>query len=183
MVEIEQRKHCRKGALMRTSILGILPNYEPRIAEDVCKLTHYDPRCIGSCVLLCSLIYSLIYDNIPMSYNQILQIADIYDSRIREYTEKAKEDDFAAVTIDNPSMGYTLTTLFVALWTYFHAPSFEEGLLTVVNAGGDADTNAAVACSLLGAKFGFNTIPEYYWKNLYQLSTLINTTQRLLSII
>lgn len=171
------------GALMRTSILGILPNYEPRIAEDVCKLTHYDPRCIGSCVLLCSLIYSLIYDNIPMSYNQILQIADIYDSRIREYTEKAKEDDFAAVTIDNPSMGYTLTTLFVALWTYFHAPSFEEGLLTVVNAGGDADTNAAVACSLLGAKFGFNTIPEYYWKNLYQLSTLINTTQRLLSII
>ena len=41
-----------------------------------------------------------------------------------------------------------------------------EGLLAVVNAGGDADTNAAVACAILGAKFGFNAIPEEYVEGL-----------------
>ena len=45
---------------------------------------------------------------------------------------------------------------------YWHAKSFEDGLLAVVNAGGDADTNAAVACAILGAKFGFNVIPIEY---------------------
>ena len=41
-----------------------------------------------------------------------------------------------------------------------------EGLLAVVNAGGDADTNAAVACAILGAKFGFNAIPKEYVEGL-----------------
>jgi len=31
-----------------------------------------------------------------------------------------------------------------------------------VNQGGEADTNAAMACSLLGAKFGIEGIPEKY---------------------
>ncbi len=32
---------------------------------------------------------------------------------------------------------------------------------------GDADTNAAVACAILGAKFGYHSIPPYYIENLY----------------
>ena len=38
-------------------------------------------------------------------------------------------------------MGYTLVTLSVGLWAYWHSTSFVDGLLKVVNAGGDADTN------------------------------------------
>lgn len=64
--------------------------------------------------------------------------------------------------MDDDHMGYTLVTLSVALWAYWHASSFEDGLLAVVNAGGDADTNAAVACAILGAKFSFNSIPQEY---------------------
>ena len=67
---------------------------------------------------------------------------------------------------DEKSMGYTLKTMAAGLWAYWHAKSFEEGLLAVVNAGGDADTNAAVACAILGAKFGFNAIPKEYVKGL-----------------
>jgi ADP-ribosylglycohydrolase len=59
-------------------------------------------------------------------------------------------------------VGYTLKTLAAGLWAYWNAPSFEEGLLSVVRAGGDADTNAAVACAILGAKFGFSAIPQEY---------------------
>ena len=64
-----------------------------------------------------------------------------------------------------------------ALWCYFHAESFESGLLAVVNEGGDADTNAAVSCAVLGAKFGYNSIPLKYidglvTKNEINLNTI-----------
>ena len=44
--------------------------------------------------------------------------------------------------------------------------SFEEGMLAMVNEGGDADTNGAIACAILGAKFGYSSIPRYYIENL-----------------
>lgn len=37
----------------------------------------------------------------------------------------------------------------------------------IVNEGGDADTNAAIAGSILGAKYGYSSIPQYYVENLY----------------
>ena len=51
-----------------------------------------------------------------------------------------------------------------------------EGLLAVVNAGGDADTNAAVACAILGAMFGFGAIPKEYvdgLRNKEQLEAIV----------
>lgn len=68
---------------------------------------------------------------------------------------------------DTYSIGYTLRTLSAALWSYWHSPTFEAGLLSIVNEGGDADTNAAIACAILGAKFGYDTIPQYYIQNLH----------------
>lgn len=32
---------------------------------------------------------------------------------------------------------------------------------------GDADTNGAIACAILGAKFGYSSIPPYYVENLH----------------
>ena len=43
---------------------------------------------------------------------------------------------------------------------------FKDELLSVVNEGGDADTNAAIACAILGTKFGFAYIPRYYISNV-----------------
>lgn len=39
-------------------------------------------------------------------------------------------------------------------------PSFSEAIIGAVNHGGDADTIAAIAGSLAGARFGFDAIPE-----------------------
>ena len=36
----------------------------------------------------------------------------------------------------------------------------------MVHAGGDADTNAAVACAILGAKYGYSSIPQEYVEGL-----------------
>ena len=78
---------------------------------------------------------------------------------------------------DEKSMGYTLRTLGAALWTYWHATSYKEGILKIVLSGGDADTNAAVAGAILGAKFGIGQIPEEWRNGLLYASMLYNKMQ------
>ena len=61
--------------------------------------------------------------------------------------------------------------------------TFQDGLLAVVRAGGDADTNAAVACSILGAKFGFNAIPTEYVEGLIYRDQLEEVIQGMIQVI
>lgn len=153
------------GGLMRTSVVGLFPKAVKTCAENICKLTHYDPRCVGSCVIVSELINALVYGKPAPSRFEMLDTAGEYDDRIEEYINRSETDDINNL-MDDDFMGYTLVTLSVALWAYWHAESFEDGLLKVVNAGGDADTNAAVACAILGAKFGFSSIPQEYAEGL-----------------
>lgn len=165
--EMSNRQSAANGGLMRTSVVGLFPKAVEQCAVDICRLTHYDPRCIGSCVIVSSLIHSLVYDSKSLSYHQILDLANKYDERIAEYIDLSLNAHIRALGLqDENSMGYTLKTLAASLWAYWNASSFEDGLLAVVNAGGDADTNAAVACAILGAKFGYDSIPREYIEGL-----------------
>ena len=161
--DMSHQQSAANGGVMRTSIVGLFPKAVEECAANICRLTHYDPRCVGSCAIVSLLIHSLVYEGEKLSYHKIVDIAQKHDCRIREYIDLSLNTDIRALELqDWDSVGYTLKTLAAGLWAYWNAPSFEEGLLSVVRAGGDADTNAAVACAILGAKFGFNTIPQEY---------------------
>jgi hypothetical protein len=56
-------------------------------------------------------------------------------------------------------MGWVLIALQNAFWQLLHAESLEEGIVNTVMSGGDTDTNAAIACALLGAVYGRDAIP------------------------
>lgn len=170
------------GGVMRTSIVGLFPKALTECAENICKLTHYDSRCIGSCVIVSELINALVYGRQVPTYIDILNRAYDYDERIAPYIKRAWEEGEISNLMDDDHMGYTLVTLSVALWAYWHAKSFVDGLLKVVNAGGDADTNAAVACAILGAKFGFHTIPKEYIDGLIYRNKLDDTINKLSAI-
>jgi ADP-ribosylglycohydrolase len=60
------------------------------------------------------------------------------------------------------AIGYTYKTMAAGFWALNHASSFEDGLIQIVNEGGDADTNGAVAGALLGARFGISAIPPRF---------------------
>lgn len=154
------------GGLMRTSIVATSPMVEEEEIANICHLTHPDMRCIGSCVLYVRLIQDLIFNNTQLDISALKDIADRYDSRINEYIDLATNENPTVLSLDDNTMGYTLKTISVALWSLWHCNSFKDGLLSVVNFGGDADTNAAVSCALLGAKYGFSNIPQYYVDNL-----------------
>ncbi len=161
--EMSRYQSAANGGLMRTSIVGLLPTDVEQSAADICRLTHYDPRCVGSCVIVSELIQAHVYDKPIPTYDQMIAIGRRYDERINEYIQLSQCVDISALGLqEEGSIGYTLKTLAAGLWAYWHAETFQDGLLAVVRAGGDADTNAAVACSILGAKFGFNAIPVEY---------------------
>ena len=165
--EMGHRKGAANGGLMRTSVVGTFPKAVEECAANICRLTHYDPRCVGSCVIISLLIHSLIYKNVGLSYHEMVDIAMKYDERIVEFIDLPLSPDIRTLELqDEDSVGYTLRCLSVALWAYWHARSFTEGLLAVVRAGGDADTNAAVACAVLGAKYGYEAIPNEYKEGL-----------------
>ena len=132
MWERSGKNNAGNGGVMRTSVVGLWNENVAENAERICRLTHADPRCIGSCVTISEIINFLVWQDLD----------------------------------DEQTMGYTLKTMGCAVWCLYHVENFVEGLLKVVNAGGDADTNAAVACAVLGAKYGKKGIPEYYIQSL-----------------
>ena len=56
-------------------------------------------------------------------------------------------------------------------------------ILKIVLSGGDADTNAAVAGVILGAKFGINHIPEEWKDGLLYASMLHNKVQEFYAMV
>lgn len=168
--ELTNKNSAPNGGLMRTSVVGLWNEYVIENAEKACMVTHYDPRCVGSCVIATLIINNLVWHNKELGYDEIIKIANQYDSRIAEWVTIAKENnDISALYLDDEtSMGYTLRTLAAALWAYWHSPNFTSGLIDVVNEGGDADTNASIACAFLGAKFGYGSIPSHYVEKMYK---------------
>lgn len=169
-------KSASNGAIMRTSILGTYEfwDYEKVVAntERIAKVTHWDNRCVGSCVIITSIISQLL-QNQQLTPENIIIIGEKYDYRIKPYIEKALSKDIAALELDEQTtIGYTLKALSAGLWAYFNARDFESGILKIINEGGDADTNASIVGSLLGAKFGFSSIPVKYINGLNQKELL-----------
>ena len=182
--ELSRYRSAANGGLMRTSVVGLLPTDVRESAADICRLTHYDPRCVGSCVIVTELIHAHVYGLPVPAYEQIKMISRKYDDRIVEYITLSQNQDIKALGLqEEGSIGYTLKTLAAGLWAYWHAETFMDGLLAVVNAGGDADTNAAVACSILGAKFGFNAIPTEYVDGLIYRDQLEEVANGMMEVI
>ncbi|MDE6123350.1 MAG: ADP-ribosylglycohydrolase family protein [Duncaniella dubosii] len=167
MWESTRCNSAANGTLMRTSVMGLWNPYVQTWVDEACMLTHYDPRCVISCRIASVIIHNLVWADKTLSKEDILEMTT--DSELVAYIDTAYFcADIAELKIaEQPGIGYTYRTLAAALWCYWHSESFESGLLAIVNEGGDADTNAAVACAILGAKFGFGSIPAYYIDNLH----------------
>lgn len=162
-----RKQSAANGALMRTSIMALWPQLNQYWVEQACKLTHFDPRCVFSCQILSYLIHSIVWlSNIP-EYDYLTTIAKEMDDELLQYIQNAHSSSIPELNLhQQPGIGYTYRTLSAALSALWHSSSFEEGVLEVVNEGGDADTNGAVVGALLGAKYGFDSIPSYFIENL-----------------
>lgn len=71
-------------------------------------------------------------------------------------------------------------TVPAALYTFLKFPKFTEGVSTLIKAGGDTDTTAAIFGALYGAKYGLFGIPKYLHK-VENFDYLTNLDKRLSS--
>jgi ADP-ribosylglycohydrolase len=164
---LSKKQNASNGAIMRTSILGTFEFWEDekviQNTEKIAKVTHWDQRCIGSCVILTSIISNILNENKLLDISKLIELGNKYDANIEPYISSTLSPKIEDLNLDEPNaIGYTLKALSAGIWAYIHATDFEDGLLKVVNEGGDADTNACVAGSILGAKFGYSAIPQKY---------------------
>ncbi len=74
--------------------------------------------------------------------------------------------------------GYVVDTLGCARWCVARASDFREAILLAANLGGDADTIAAVAGQLAGARWGFEAIPTEWVERLARGDEVIGLTKR-----
>lgn len=159
------------GALMRTSVIGTWMFWDKSkvtdFAERIARTTHYDPRCVASCVIVSQIIRTLIHEDRVLTKDEIMEYGRYYHPKVGKYVEKGLNSSIHSLELDDETKrAYTLRGLSVALWAMKNDLTFEEGLFKVVSEGGDSDTNAALTCSILGAKLGYSAIPEYWTKNL-----------------
>ena len=164
---MSQQRSAPNGGIMRNSIVGCwdYANWEQVSlnTENICKLTHFDPRCVGSCVLI-SFVISCNLQNKPFSKEDLISLSKQYDSRIEEYLTLAFQPDINLLELsEDGKIGYTLKAISAGLWAYYNGRDFESTLKDIILQGGDADTNGAVASALLGLKLGYESILKE-WK-------------------
>ena len=150
-------------ALVRNSIVSAVP-------------THWDNRCGWSCALL-NLAVAAALRGASILPDELLAagVAGVRASlphlerygygptvpgSVREAVLEAAEAEVAEVRLDDGSMGYTLRALVVGLVALWRATDFEQTLSSVIEGGGDTDTNGAIAGAMLGARFGLDAIPR-----------------------
>lgn len=175
------------GALMRTCITGIW-DYRDKAAvyentENICRLTHFDPRCVGSCVIAAHIIRCELL-GLPVAESDLLVLGTKYAPEIEEFVRLGCQSEIEKLRLDDPdTRGYTLRTLAAGLWAYNFGTDFRSTIQTLIAAGGDVDTNCAVAGALLGSRLGNAALPEDWVHGLLQHNELAEKARQLTNIL
>ncbi len=182
-------KNAGNGALMRCAPIAIRWRDDPaalgRNSVVSAVPTHWDLRCGWSCVALnvgiagalrgetldADALIAAAEEAVQPSLPELSQYG--YETgmphSVRIAVAQAASLDIGEVEFDGWSMGFTLLALRAGLTSLWRAEDFEGGLRTVIEAGGDTDTNGAVAGAVLGARFGIDAIPRRWRERIAEL--------------
>ncbi|RUS18028.1 ADP-ribosylglycohydrolase-domain-containing protein, partial [Endogone sp. FLAS-F59071] len=221
------------GAVMRTAILGVPKFWDEEAvvqnAIDAGAVTHADPRCLVSCVIVCVLVSRMLRGAIPTTddssiitdpsptqsfspvspltadalgsdpsltalvrsivatyapllskplpyrkrHNPTVPIPSFPSSTLEEYCFPS---NLAALKLEESnSIGYTYKCLGSAVYLFTRQfpedvdgrrEAFRTVMTELTLEAGDADTNAAVAGALLGARLGLEGLPREWVEGL-----------------
>jgi ADP-ribosyl-[dinitrogen reductase] hydrolase len=135
-------------------------------------ITHNHPESDAATVALACMTRRLLLEGGQAACDQIAR--DLI----------ARHNSFIFKPWPGNTSGYIVDTVQTVFDGFFNTGSFEECLVRVVNRGGDADTNGALAGQLAGALYGVHAIPAR-WLN--KLDPAVNAaihiqTQKLLKL-
>lgn len=174
-------------------------NESLKVAEEIGKVTHKDPRSVVSGVVQAHAVYALLSGVSKMDFlDSIVGVCSKYEVEADEFEKQTGEKiktqyrgslvekliwvrnnrdvdvDFAYKVLNNRGTVYqSVPFSYFMAQKYLFGENPIDGLLETVNSGGDADTNGAIYGALMGAKYGI--LFPYKWVNL------LHEKERLLS--
>lgn len=171
--EIVRGETAGNGTMMRCAPLGLLHHRDLKAVIRDCaaeaKLTHLDPRAgagsaaVGVCVAL-ALAEADRKRLLDRAFEVLEENPDGVPNLLPDVSTKREGELRPESSV--------VDTLEVALWHFLRAKSFEECLVKVVNAGGDADTIGAIAGAIGGAYWGVGAIPARWLRTIQERTTL-----------
>ena len=180
--ESKDLRHAPNGALMRCSPVALACWNQPadlvRISALAASVTHAAPLCQLSCILLNAATARLLCGQEPRTADLLNAIeadtghdllartdipTDIFDALSNGRTLPDSTDWLHG---DQGLIGHTLLALQCGLWAAETPLDFEEAIVALTHAGGDTDTNGAIAGAVLGARYGRDGIPNRWLENI-----------------
>jgi ADP-ribosyl-[dinitrogen reductase] hydrolase len=172
------------GAVMRCIPVALRYQDNPdklvRVSTQQAAVTHADARCTWGAVAVNLAARELLHGN-PYFVEEVLHRLQGAAPRtlvaaIRRVPWEQESDLPIAVAGE---YGYVVHCVEIAFWYALHRPSLEEVLIFLTEAGGDTDTNAAVAGALLGARDGEAGIPPRWLDQLGRAKEVSDLAERL----
>lgn len=181
------RRQAGNGAVMRCAPVALRWRRSARhLVEEARKsalVTHADPRCEWSAVVTVAAVAAAL-EGSPLHLGRLAGALldagapDTVGDAVRSVPGGRVED----LALDDPAaMGYTLKAMQVALWCLEREPDFEAALVEVVNAGGDTDTNGAVAGAVMGGRAGAGGITRHWLESVPGADRLVALADELLA--
>ncbi len=180
----DARGNAGNGAVMRTLPVALRTFRHPRTllnaACGIAALTHPDPRCVWSAAAVTVACAQLLQDRRDFLPDVIeaLRVNDA-PAEVLEAVRRVPRERREDLALTGSASGYTVLCMEVALWAAWHEPSLESALLWLASAGGDSDTNAAVAGGLLGARDGEGAVPRRWVEAVARWEYLAELGERL----
>ncbi len=163
------RQSEANGALMRQSVLGVwghalTPENLDAVVRIDTQLTHPNRVCCDASAAHIVALASVIREglNAEAAYDRAVRW-DRNHGQSGAVTRALLEAELRMPVCDESNRGHVIIALQAAWHAALHSSSYEDGVVRVVMAGGDTDTNGAIAAALLGALHGAKAIPQQ-WK-------------------
>ena len=175
----EENPIAPNGGVMRCAPVALARFRQPELlvsdSAATCAVTHYAPTCQWSCIIINAVIALLLKGTKPdlcalKAAASSDGCPDILGAALRDGIpsgvlasiagEVPVAEDASWLHGDQKLIGHTLVALQAGLWSAVTPLGFEAALRQVVEAGGDTDTNGAVAGAVLGARYGAPAIPR-----------------------
>ena len=188
-IEKERVWSAGNGSIMRLAPV-VIATYDMKI-EDVIHLakisareTHYSEEAEAGTEIFGAMLYLALHGEKKekiLSRDELLKYStgEVYSEILSTIFKKP---DCLAIELSDAS-GYIVDALTIAIWGLYNFDSFEEGMLEVLQLGGDTDTNCAIYGQLAGAYYGVESIPKrWLGENLYESEGIESMAENLLKM-
>lgn len=181
------------GSLMRILPVALYSYYKKlndneiiKLTNDISSLTHAHEISRLGCYIYVRYIM-LLLDGLDKknAYEKLKKLDySFYSDYSLEKYNRILKGDIRKNTLDEiSSSGYVVDTLEASMWCVLVHNNYEDTIIEAINLGNDTDTIAAIAGSMAGILYGYNSIPKQWIETLIKKEYLIDVAKKFEKII